>query len=106
MVRFSVPVKGKALIIAVAVATGTFLVLGTVATAAAEWDTDEARTLIQFYVEQIGDENNKADATDFGTDKDGAKRPAVKALPVAVANESARKFWLKQTLGQGDEHNA
>ena len=30
MVRFSIPVKGKAFITAVAVATGTFLALGTV----------------------------------------------------------------------------
>ena len=65
----------------------------------AEWDTDEAKALMRYYIERIDDKIDKTDVTDFGADMAGANPPAGKALAVAVTNEPAGKFWLKQTLG-------
>ena len=45
----------------------------------AEWDTDEAKALMRYYVERIDDKIDKTDATDLGADMAGAKRPAGKA---------------------------
>jgi len=33
---------------------------------AAEWDTDEAKALMRYYIERIDDKIDKTDATDFG----------------------------------------
>ena len=52
----------------------------------AEWDTDEAKALMRYYIERIDDKIDKTDATDFGAGMAGAKRPAGKALPSAVTN--------------------
>ena len=54
----------------------------------AEWDTDEAKALMRYYIERIDEKIDKTDATDFGTDKDAVNGPAVQPLPTVVTNES------------------
>ncbi len=71
----------------------------------AEWDTDEAKTLMRYYIERIGDEIDKTDATDFGADMAGARRPEVKALLAPVSNESARKIWLERLPNSGGRND-
>ncbi len=53
----------------------------------AEWDTDEAKELMRYYIERIGNKIDKTDAADLRADRAGAKQQFEPVHPPKISRE-------------------